>query len=268
MRGLSVIGAGNMGSALIRGLVRSEHTNAETILVFDIDSGKTKALKQELGVTAVSDIGETVRSGTDAIVLAVKPQSVGEVLDRVASHIHDRPMVISIAAGITTEFILSRLSPKARVIRAMPNAAAMLRRSATAVCKAGEADEKDLAMALDIFRAFGSAAPVDEKLINAVTGLSASGLAYLFVIMEALTDGGVLMGLDRPTARALTIQTVLGATEMAASENAAFSDLKDRITSPGGTTITGLQVIERAGLRGILMDAIAAATRRAEELQA
>jgi pyrroline-5-carboxylate reductase len=150
----------------------------------------------------------------------------------------------------------------------MPNAAAMVSAGATAVCKAGTADDKDLAAAVDLFNAVGSAVMVDEKMMNVVTALSGSGPGYLFIIMEALTDGAVLMGLDRPTARVLAVQTVLGAATMAASGNITFSELKDRITSPGGTTIAGLQVLESGGLRGLIMGAIEAATFRAEELQA
>ena len=153
------------------------------------------------------------------------------------------------------------------MIRAMPNAAAMVGYSATALCKAGLADEADLGTAMEIFSAIGTAVTVDEKMMNLVTGLSGSGPAYIFAIMEGLTDAAVLMGLDRPTARALTVQTVLGAATMASREAAHLGDLKDRITSPGGTTIAGLHVLERAGLRGVLMDVVAAATRRGDELE-
>ena len=267
MSGIGVIGAGNMGSALIGGLIQSGRFNGEQISVFDVDSGKIQKLQEELGIEAARNAQGVVNTSTQAVILAVKPQLMGTVLTEISSTVGDRPVVISIAAGITTDYILSKLSSKARVIRAMPNAPALVGRSATAVCKAGMADQDDLDAALGIFGSFGRAVAVEEKLMNAVTGLSGSGPAYLFAIMEALTDGGVLMGLDRATARDLTIQTVLGAAEMALKEQASFSDLKDRVTSPGGTTITGLNVMERAGLRGILMDAVAAATRRGDDLQ-
>jgi pyrroline-5-carboxylate reductase len=256
-----------MGHALVRGLVSSGKALPDMILGFDIDSARLQAVVNEFSIEAASSLNDTVTTDTDVLILAVKPQVIGKVLESIAHQAHERLIVVSIAAGITTHFILSKLKGPARVIRAMPNAAAMVSAGATAVCKAGAADDKDLALAVDLFNAVGTAVTVDEKMMNAVTALSGSGPGYLFVIMEALTDGGVLMGLDRPTARALTVRTVLGAATMAASGNIAFSELKDRITSPGGTTIAGLQVLEAGGLRGLIMDAIEAATLRAEDLQ-
>ncbi|MBI4964508.1 MAG: pyrroline-5-carboxylate reductase [Desulfomonile tiedjei] len=265
MNKISFIGAGNMGSALIRGLVRSKQAAANMISVFDADSVKSQSLEKELGIRAVASLEDTLAPDTSMLLLAVKPQTIGEVVRSVADKIHDKLVVISIAAGIPTSFILSCLNKPARVIRAMPNAAAMAGRSATALCKAGIADEADLEMALGLFRAVGAAVALEEKMMNVVTALSSSGLAYLFVIMEALTDAAVRMGMDRPTARQLSVETVMGAATMAEG-TVPFSELKDRITSPGGTTMAALHVIERGGLRGIIMDAVEAATRRGDEL--
>jgi len=255
-----------MGSALIRGLVQSKKTLPENVFVFDVDREKTRSL-DKLGIRSVNSVVETIRPGSAVLVLAVKPQIIARVLEAIGTAIHDELVVISIAAGISTKFILSRLKRQVRLIRAMPNAAAMVGKSATALCSAGTADETDLAKAGDLFSAFGDVVVVDEKMMNTVTALASSGLAYIFVIMEALTDAGVKMGLDRATARDLTVQTVLGAAHMAGSGKPAFSDLKDRITSPGGTTIAGLAVMERSGIRGVLMDTVEAATRRAAELE-
>lgn len=265
MHRIGFIGAGNMGSALIRGLVRSKKTAAEMISVFDVDSAKLQMLEKELGIRKAAALEDTLGPDTSMVVLAVKPQTIGQVVRSVADRIHDKLVVISIAAGIPTSFIMSCLNKPARVIRAMPNAAAMVGGSATALCKAGTADEADLEMALGLFRAVGAAVALEEKMMNVVTALSSSGLAYLFLIMEALTDAAVRMGMDRPTARKLTVQTVMGAATMA-EENVAFSELKDRITSPGGTTMAALHVMEQAGLRGIFMDAVEAATLRGDEL--
>jgi pyrroline-5-carboxylate reductase len=193
---------------------------------------------------------------------------MGDVLDQVRDEISDRPVVISIAAGVTSGFILSHLHSSARVIRVMPNAAAMVGQSASALCKAGAADEEDLKEGLEIFSSIGAAVVVEEKMMDAVTALSGSGPGYLFAIMEAMTDAAVRMGMDRVTARHLTVQTVQGAAAMAADGDESFSELKDRITSPGGTTIAGLHVLERAGLRGTIMDVIEAATRRGDDLGA
>lgn len=264
---ISLIGAGNMGSALIRGLIMSGKTEGDRITVYDVDAAKVRPLHEEFGVFMAASAAEAILPRTDVLVLAVKPLIVVPVLEEISDRIHNRPLVVSIAAGISTERILSCLPAGARVIRAMPNAAAMVGRSATAFCLGGDADGADAAIALELFSAFGEALVVEEKMLNAVTALSGSGPGYLFAIMEAMVDGGVLLGLDRATARRLTVQTVAGAAAMAAEGGSAFSDLKDRITSPGGTTIAGLQVLERAGVRGILMDAIQAACIRGEELQ-
>jgi pyrroline-5-carboxylate reductase len=263
---IAVIGAGQMGSALVRGMVSSGQLEAECIKVFDVDSAKVRGLADELGVGEASDLRDALAGGVDLVLLAVKPQMLGDVLDSIAEFVHEDLVLLSIAAGISTSFIASRLDRPVRIIRAMPNAASVVGKSATALCKGGLADEQDLAYVQSLFSAMGTAVVVPEKLINAVTGLASSGLAYVFVIMEALTDGGVRMGLDRPTSRALTVETLLGAATMAASGNQPFSDLKDRITSPGGTTMAGLQVLERSGVRGVLMDVVEAATRRADEL--
>jgi pyrroline-5-carboxylate reductase len=264
--GIGLIGAGNMGSALIRGLIASGKASAQTIRVYDVDRASIQFLEKELGIRGVSRIEDTFDGVPAVLVLAVKPQILGEVLDSIANRVHEKLILVSIAAGIPTDFIVSRLPFPAKVIRAMPNAAAMVGASATAMCKAGSADDADLAIALDLFSAVGVAVKVEEKLMNVVTALSGSGPGYLFPMMEALTDAAVLMGMDRPTARALTVQTFLGSAIMASTSGASFSELKDRITSPGGTTITGLHALEKAGLRGILMDAVQAATRRGEEL--
>ena len=266
MDGIGIIGAGNMGSALVKGLIAAGVAAAESIAVFDVDRSKVHSLCHELGVCEAPSLPGIVSPGTKIIILAVKPQTMGEVLDDLAAALSEDVLLISIAAGISTAFILDRIGDRSRVIRAMPNAAAMVGVSATALCKAGIADENDVRNATEIFSAVGSSVTVDEKMMNVVTGLSGSGPAYIFACMEALTDAAVLLGLDRATARALTVQTVLGAATMAASEDTHFAALKDRITSPGGTTIAGLHVLERAGLRGTLMDAVAAATRRGDEL--
>jgi len=254
-----------MGAALVHGLVASQKTSADRILVFDVDTAKAETLKEQLGVEVASSLSTAVRPDTEVLLLAVKPNLLGSVLESLAESIHERLIVISIAAGIPTDFILEHIGKPARVVRAMPNAAAMAGHSATALCKAGTANQNDLQAALELFEAVGSAVVVDEKVMNAVTAVASSGLAYFFVIMEALTDAAVRVGMDRATARQLTVQTALGATVMALG-GSAFSDLKDQITSPGGTTIAALQIMERAGIRGTLMDAVEAATRRGEEL--
>ncbi|MBI5249617.1 MAG: pyrroline-5-carboxylate reductase, partial [Desulfomonile tiedjei] len=244
MKGISVIGAGNMGAALVRGFVGSGKAMPSDIRVYDVDPAKIRPLQEEFGIVAVEGLAQAIESTTEIAIVAVKPQVMSPVLEEIAPHVKAGLILVSIAAGISTKFILSKVGAQAKVIRVMPNAPAMVAAGAAAICRAGDANEQDLDIILDLFSSVGFAVAVDEKLMNVVTALSGSGPGYLFAMMEAFTDGAVCMGLDRPTARALTIETFLGAATMAAS-GGSFSELKDRITSPGGTTIAGLQVMER-----------------------
>lgn len=263
---IGIIGIGNMGTALVRGLVKSGKAPAENIIVFDVDSDRTRAVGNELGVRTAETLQDAVRGSSDAVVFAVKPQILGAVLDEARPALSKDTLVMSIAAGVTTRFFEDRLGSHIRVIRAMPNAAATIGQAATAVCAGSAATDEDLTFALDLFGAFGIAARTEEKLMNAVTGLSGSGPAYLFIIMESMIDGAVNMGMDRTTAHRLAVQTIRGAAAMADEATASFSELKARITSPGGTTIAGVHALERGGIRGIMMDAVEAATRRGDTL--
>jgi pyrroline-5-carboxylate reductase len=260
-----VIGVGNMGAAIVRGLIDASVTAPENVIIFDPDREKMDRLNSELGVTVSDSLEAALEHNIRVVLVAVKPQMIGGVLDSLSHFIKQDSLVISIAAGISTVQLLDRLGKDKRVIRAMPNAAAMVGQSATALCRGGMADDGDLEMAIELFNAVGSTVCVDEKWLNAVTALSGGGPGYLFVVMEAMSDAGVLLGLPRNVARKLTVQTFSGAATMAAQAK-SFSDLKDMITSPGGTTISGLKIMERAGTRGVFMETIAAAARRADEL--
>lgn len=267
MKKIGIIGVGNMGSALIKGLIQSGKAMPQMICAYDVDQEKIDELRSDLGITQADKPEDAVEKETEVLFLAVKPQIVDAAIQSISQRLNANILIISIAAGVSTRRILEAAGFPARVIRAMPNTPAMIQQGATAICKGGSADDKDLSVALELFSAIGHAVVVDEKLMNAVTGLSGSGPGYLFALMEAFTDGGVLMGLDRTTARKLTVQTFLGAAKMAMESGESFSDLKDKITSPGGTTIAGLRVLERSGARGIMMDAIQAATQRGFELE-
>jgi pyrroline-5-carboxylate reductase len=264
---IGILGVGNMGTALIKGLIESGVTIPQMICAYDVDQRKIQELSATLGVIPATSPLEAIRDDTEVLLLAVKPQIIDSAIEAVSEKLSQEILIVSIAAGVSTHRILEAAGFQARVIRAMPNAPAMIQQGATAICKGGSADDNDLGAALELFSAIGQAVVVDEKLMNAVTGLSGSGPGYLFALMEAFTDGGVLMGLDRPTARKLTVQTFLGAAKMAMESGESFSDLKDKITSPGGTTIAGMAVLERAGARGIMMDAVRAATQRGFELE-
>jgi pyrroline-5-carboxylate reductase len=266
LRKISILGAGAMGSAIIKGLLESDKALPNQIVIYDTDSARLKNVVEEYGVLSVGEPELLADDGTDILLLAVKPQNMEKALVRLKGIIDDKTIVISIAAGVSTAFLLSILGENTRLVRSMPNAAATVRQSATAICGAGIASETDMAIAGDFFSSIGKVVTVDEKMMNAVTALSGSGPGYLFAIMEALSDGGVLGGLSREVARSLTVQTVMGAATMALDQKMSFSQLKDLITSPAGTTISGLKVLERSGVRGILMDTVEAARKRADEL--
>jgi pyrroline-5-carboxylate reductase len=201
----------------------------------------------------------------DIVVLAVKPQSFPAVLNEIGADLH-RVLVISIAAGVTIESIAKQASGGKRIIRAMPNTPALVREGITALAWCEGVTEEDTIIARTIFEAVGRVVPVEERLMNAVTGLSGSGPAYVFQAIEALADGGVKMGLPRHTAELLAAQTVLGAAKMVLESGNHPAILKDRVASPGGTTIAGLHELEQGRFRATLMGAVEAATRRSQEL--
>lgn len=266
MKSISIMGTGAMGSAIMAGLIQSAQAEPSNIRVYDVSRPRLDQAHKEFGVQVVNKPEQLLEGHTGILLLAVKPQNMHEALKSLGSSLNEGALVISIAAGVTSEFILSRLGGKTRLIRSMPNAAAIVRQSATAICKAGGATDHDIQLATEFFASIGQVVVVEEKLMNAVTALSGSGPGYLFAIMEALTDAGVLAGLSRDVSRKLTLQTVIGSATMALDSKLSFSHLKDQITSPAGTTISGLQVIERSGLRGTIMDAVEAAKRRADQL--
>jgi pyrroline-5-carboxylate reductase len=218
-----------------------------------------------LGVATTSDNAAVV-AASDVVVLAVKPGLVAKVLSH--EGVADaRPLWISIAAGVSLARLAAALPKGARLVRAMPNTPALVRAGATAYVAGADATAADRALAQALFECAGYAweAP-DESLLDAVTGLSGSGPAYVFVFLEALADAGVRVGLPRDAAQRLAIETVLGAAQLARTSGVHFAQLKDRVTSPGGTTIAGLARLEAAGFRAALLDAVEAATRRSREL--
>lgn len=261
---IGFIGAGNMGDALIRGLLASKLLPAEDLLAYDAAESRLEHLRKVHGVAAAASNRE-LAAASDVVILCVKPQVVAAVLDEI-EQLPREHLVISICAGITLEQLETRL-PMQPVIRVMPNTPALVLEGASALAKGMHATVEHLAIARAIFDAVGRTVVVEEHLMDAVTGLSGSGPAYVFTIIEALADAGVNLGLARPQAQELAAQTVLGAAKMVvegARESPA--QLRAMVTSPGGTTIRGLQVLERAGLRGILMDAVEAAAKRSRKL--
>lgn len=261
---IAVLGAGNMGRALIRGMLKAKIAAGADIVATTRDAKKAALLAKELGIDAHTD-NKKAAKGADVVVLGVKPQILPKILDEIKASVGAGKLVVSIAAGIPTATIEAAL-PKAAVVRTMPNLAVMVDAGATAVCLGRSATAAHARIAREMFESVGLVVDVDEYLMDAVTGLSGTGPMYVFQFIEGLSDAGVKVGLSRDVSNALAMQTVLGASKMAQASDEHPARLKDRVTSPGGTAITALHVLERGGLRAILIDAVEAATKRSEEL--
>ena len=264
---LAVLGAGMMGGALARGLVASGAMPGSSIRLFDTHESAAVFLAAGLGSGArAMNSAQAAVTDADLILIAVKPPIVSKVLAEIASSVSPAQLVLSIAAGVPIAAMEGLLPAGSPVIRAMPNTPCLVGKGATAVSPGTHATVEHLALAQFLFAAVGVSVEVPERLLDAVTGLSGSGPAYVYLMIEALTDGGVKEGLPRDTARLLAAQTVLGAAQMVTESDLHPAQMKDSVTTPGGTTIAGLHVLERAGLRGTLMDAVHAAAERAQEL--
>lgn len=264
-RKIGMLGAGNMAGALIRGLLASKTLRPEQIRASDLRSEHLAELEKNYGIKTHSDNSELL-AWANVVVLAVKPQVIDRVLDQVASDINSDTLVISIAAGVPLRAIEARLPDGIRVLRAMPNTAAMALAGATGIAPGSRATDQDLQFAKALFDATGRSVVLDESLLDAVTGLSGSGPAYIMLIIDALADGGVKVGLHRETALMLAAQTVYGSAKLLLETGEHPGRLKDMVTSPGGTSIAGLHTLESGGLRHTLINAVEVATRRATEL--
>lgn len=261
------IGAGKMATALIRGMLRAGTATPLTISASDALETARAALACETGVILRSTNLEVVRE-SDVIVLAVKPQSMAAVLEELRPAVTNQHLVISIAAGVSLGTIAASLGDDRRLARVMPNTPALVGSGAAGYCLGPHARPEDETVVRSCLTSVGLAFRVPEPQLDAVTGLSGSGPAFVYVIIEALSDGGVKAGLPRDVATALAAQTVLGAARMVLESGHHPGILKDDVTSPGGTTIAGLHALERGGLRAALIDAVEAATARSSELAA
>ena len=259
------IGGGNMGEALIRGLVGANLVKPSLITATDVRAERCTELAERFGVSAHADNARCVRDA-DVVILAVKPQIMGEVLRDIAPAVETRHLLISIAAGVSTATIRAGLGKEARIIRVMPNTPALVLQGAAAIAKGRGLERDDLATAEEIFGAVGRVVVLEEDLMDAVTGLSGSGPAYVAIVIESLADGGVKMGLDRATAMTLATQTVLGAAQLLLDTGLHPGALKDMVSSPGGTTIAGISALEEGGIRTTLIRAVERATQRSREL--
>ena len=262
---ISLIGGGKMGEALIKGILEAKIVNHEQITVSDMIPERLDYLKSTYGVkTTTSNIEAT--STAEIVILAVKPQVMSKVLSELGNIRGENILWISIAAGVTVETICSGLGKEPRVIRVMPNTPAQVRAGVIAIAAGEHVLPEDIGLAENIFGAVGEVFLVNEALMDAVTGVSGSGPAYVCLLVEGLASGGVRAGLPVDMAYRIATQTFLGTAKMILETNKHPAQLRDEVTSPGGTTIAGLSVLEKKGIRGLLIETVEAATNRAKEM--
>jgi pyrroline-5-carboxylate reductase len=258
------IGAGMMAEAIVKGLLKAG-LDPKSVMVSDPDEQRRKVFHEHLGVTAdASNI--SVVQFSDILVLAVKPHVVAGVLDEIKQFLEADQLLISIAAGVTTESIEARIEKNLPVIRVMPNTPCLIGQGISALAMGRHAEPHHLDVALQIFKAVGKAIQVTEDKMDAVTGLSGSGPAYVYMLIEALADGGVRMGLPKSSALILAAQTVAGSAMMVLETGEHPAVLRDRVMTPGGTTIAGVAALEKSEFRSALIEAVTAAANRSAEL--
>ena len=263
-KSIGFVGAGNMAEAMIRGLLRGKVFAPGQVTASAPREERRRELSEKYSIHMTAANRDA--AAQSIVVLSVKPQILSRVLDEIGESIRAESLVISIAAGVPVAAIQAKLRTGTRVVRAMPNTPALVDAGATAIAGGEHAKESDLEDAKKIFDAVGLTVVLDETLLDAVTGLSGSGPAYVFLILEALSDAGVKVGLSRRTSQLLAAQTLLGSAKLLLETNEHPGKLKDMVTSPGGTAITGLHTLEHGGVRTTLMNAVEAATRRSREL--
>lgn len=267
---LVFIGAGNMAEALVRGILKADLVEKKNLLVTDVNLERLEFFNKALGVKGISENKEAVLV-SDIIVLSIKPQVMANVLDEIADVIQPTQeaclvKVISIAAGITTKFIESKLTKKIPIIRVMPNTPALIGQGITGICAGKYAQDEDMELARTIFEAVGKVVMVKEEQMDTVTALSGCGPAYVFTIVEVLTEAGVSLGLPEEISLTLAIETVEGAAKMLKETKEHPAILRNKVTSPGGATIAALNVLEEKGLREIFLEAVTAAAKRSKQL--
>ncbi len=259
------IGGGKMGEALINGILRAGLSTSDKIMVSDVDKKRLQILEKEAGIKTTQD-NKKITSGSDIIILAVKPNMMGAILDELNSEITSKHLIISIAAGVPLSVMESSLNEGCRVVRVMPNTPCLVGETAAGYALGKNATQADGKLVGQLLDAVGKSFLLDEKHLDAVTGLSGSGPAFIYVVIEALADGGVKMGLPGDVAITLAAQTAFGAAKMVLESETDIGQLRDSVTSPGGTTIEGLHALEKGGLANVLIDAVEVATKKSKSL--
>lgn len=263
MKKLAIVGLGKMGTALLQGILDGELYQPEQIIGCDILVDNRERNDEFFGIETMNN-NASATGKAEVVLLAVKPQVLTEILSNIKNQLKNK-MVISITAGITINS-LKEVIPKSRVIRVMPNTPSLVKAGISAIAPGPDTTEEDLELVWKLLSGVGGVVQVEEKLMDAVTGLSGSGPAYIYMVIEALSDGGVLMGLPRKLATELAAWTVQGAAKMVLETGKHPGELKDMVTSPGGTTIKAVEELEKNNLRGTLISAVKAAAERSREL--
>ncbi|MCP4578669.1 MAG: pyrroline-5-carboxylate reductase [Deltaproteobacteria bacterium] len=264
-KSLGFIGAGNMAEAMIRGIIQNQVVLPDRILASDLSGERREYISRTFGMETVEE-NRSLVDQSNVIFLAVKPQAVPQVLKDMASDMGPEKLLVSIVAGVPIKTLSSGLPKTPRIVRTMPNTPMTVMEGAMAIASDSPALPEDLETVETLFRPLGSTVRIEEKLIDAVTGLSGSGPAYVFMILEALADGGVKMGLPRDVAETLAAQTLMGSAKLFLETRQNPGQLKCMVTSPGGTTIAGIHELEKGGIRASLMSAVESATERSIEL--
>ncbi|WP_166822700.1 pyrroline-5-carboxylate reductase [Thalassoroseus pseudoceratinae] len=259
------IGTGRMATSLAAGLRSAGLVDASSLFGTDVVAAAAAEFQKQTDGQIVDSVAD-LAAKSDVVFLSVKPQHMGGVLDGLSDSLTDSHLVVSIAAGVPLQTMTTHLGEQRRLVRVMPNTPCLVSAGASAFAMGTSATREDAELVKSLLETVGIAVEVPESLLDAVTGLSGSGPAYVYQIIEALSDGGVRMGLPRQVATQLAAQTLLGAAQMVLETGEHPGALKDAVTSPGGTTITGLHALERGGVRASLMNAVEAATKRSQEL--
>jgi pyrroline-5-carboxylate reductase len=263
---IAFMGAGKMGEAMISGLLKSGKYQPEDIRAYEIIETRAKYMNQTYKIKCVTDPKEAA-SFADITVIAVKPADVKSALEEIAPAMKTGKVVVSIAAGVTLDFIKKNLPANVPVVRVMPNLACMVREAMIVVCPSENTKQQDLETVTNVLSLLGRVMRLDEKYINLATGLVGSGPAYIYLIIEALADASVRMGLPKDVSIVLAAQTTLGAAKMVAETGEHPAKLKDMVTTPAGTTIEGLLALEEGKLRAVIINAVTKAAERARQLQ-
>ena len=258
---IGLIGCGNMATGIIRGILASGQADRADLAASARTEATKKRIREELGITCAGN--EEIAASSDLLILAVKPQVISEVISQIRTCVKDTAVLVSIAPGKSLLWLKEQFRRELKIIRAMPNTPALVQEGMTAVCPNELVSEEELSRVLELFQSFGSALRVPEKLLDAVTAVSGSSPAYVFLFIEAMADGAVALGMPRDMAYHFAAQTVLGSAKMVLETGMHPGQLKDMVCSPGGTTIEAVRVLEKGGLRSSVIEAELACARKA-----